>query len=61
MTCDIDKIYNVDRLDKKRFFLEGNKRSFKWKEKIPPETKNLVIVWQILIDPDGSHPKDKSG
>ncbi len=29
MTCGIDKIYKIDRLSRKRSFIEGSKRSFK--------------------------------
>ena len=54
MTCGIDKIYKIDRLNRKRSFIEGSKRSFKWKEEIPPRREiwsGSNRSWSIPTDP----------
>ena len=40
MTCGIDNIYKIDRLDTKRFFLKGTKDNLNEKKRSHPEEKS---------------------
>ncbi len=63
MTCGIYKIYKIDRLVTKRSFIgaaEGAKQHLNEKKRSHPK-RNWVRERQILINPAGSHPEEKSG
>ena len=40
MTCGIDKIYKIDRLDTKKIFLKGTKDHLNEKKRSYPEEKS---------------------
>ncbi len=40
MTCGIDNIYKIDRLDTKRFFLKGTKDNLNEKKRSHPKEKS---------------------
>ena len=60
MTCGIDRIYKIDRLDTKDPLFKGAKEYLNEKKRSHPKEK-LDRKQQILIDLDGSHPEEKYG